>query len=349
MRVAVYSIALNEKQFVDRWFESASEADYILIADTGSNDGMVEYAKELGITVYQIKVSPWRFDDAKNTALNLLPKDIDIAISMDMDEVLLPGWRELLEVTWEQDATILNHKYRHNGGAWQWHSKIHARHNCKWSGAVHETLSWSIPEKAIWSDVIFLDEWQDTTKSRRSYLNLLHKKINEGDTDWRTCYFLANDYQSIGDLDKAITWRSESYVACNDGPVVKSYIARNIADNYLMQQDSEAALQWLDISLEQSKERETLYDIARLYSALGSHRSAYNAAIDCLKIINRRDGFTFNPAAWGYGPHDILALSAYYLEEKDLAISEGKKALELDPENKRLLDNLKWYEELNDK
>jgi glycosyltransferase involved in cell wall biosynthesis len=158
MRVAVYSIALNEKQFVDRWYESAAEADYILIADTGSADGTAEYAESLGITVYRIKITPWRFDDAKNTALNLLPKDIDVAISMDMDEVLLPGWREMLEVTWEKDATILNHKYRHNGGPWQWHSKIHARHNCKWTGAVHETLFWSIPDKVIWSDAIFLDK-----------------------------------------------------------------------------------------------------------------------------------------------------------------------------------------------
>jgi tetratricopeptide (TPR) repeat protein len=349
MRVAVYSIALNEKQFVDRWFESAAEADYILIADTGSTDGMAEYAESLGITVYQIKVSPWRFDDAKNAALNLLPKDVDVAISMDMDEVLLPGWREMLEVTWEEDATILNHKYRHNGGAWQWHSKIHSRHNCKWTGAVHETLTWSTPEKVIWSDGIFLDEWQDTTKSRRSYLDLLHKKINEGDTDWRTRYFLANDYQSIGDLDKAIRWRSESYVACNDGPVVKSYIARNIADNYLMQQDSEAALHWLDISLEQSKERETLYSLSKLYSALGNHESAYNAALDCINTLDRRDGFTFNPEAWGAGPHDILAISSYYLGKKDLALAAGKKALELDPENKRLLANLEWYEKANDK
>jgi tetratricopeptide (TPR) repeat protein len=176
-----------------------------------------------------------------------------------------------------------------------------------------------------------------------------YSSINEGDTDWRTRYFLANDYQNIGNLDKAIVWRSESYVACIDGPVVKSYIARNIADNYLMQEDSESALEWLHLSLEQSRERETLYSLARLYSALGNHESAYNAASDCLNITERRDGFTFSPEAWEAGPHDILAISAYYLGEKDLALAEGKKALELDPENKRLLANLKWYEKANDK
>ena len=349
MRVAVYSIALNEKQFVDRWYESAAEADYILIADTGSTDGMAEYAESLGITVYRIKVSPWRFDDAKNAALNLLPKDVDVAISMDMDEVLLPGWRELLEVSWEEDATILNHKYRHNGGAWQWHSKIHARHNCKWTGAVHETLSWSVSEKAIWSDAIFLDEWQDTTKSRRSYLSLLHKKINEGDTDWRTRYFLANDYQSIGDLEKAIFWRKESYESCNEGSVVTSYIARNIADNFLMLGDVDSALQWLLTSVDQSRERESLYELAKLYSITGDHKAAHKVALSCLEVTERRDGFTYNPVAWGYGIYDILALSAYYTGDNSEALEYGKKALELDPENQRLLANLEWYEKANDK
>ena len=35
MKVAIYTIALNEEQFVEKWYESAKEADYLLIADTG--------------------------------------------------------------------------------------------------------------------------------------------------------------------------------------------------------------------------------------------------------------------------------------------------------------------------
>lgn len=345
MKVAIYAICLDEAKFLDRWYESAQEADYVLLADTGSSDDTLGKAKSLGINVFQIKISPWRFDDAKNSALSLLPADIDVVVSLDLDEVLLPGWRAELEKTWDEDATILNHKYRHNGGPWQWHSKIHARKGCRWIGAVHETLTWAVPEKDIWSSDIYLDEWQDTAKSRRSYLELLLKKIKEGDTDWRTRYFLANDYQNIGNLESAIFWRSESYAVSDDGPVVKSYIARNIASNYATQGDTESALSWLGVSLNQSKERETLFEMAKLYSALGKHQSAYESAVDCLEIAERRDGFTYDPAAWGSGVHDVLALSAYYLEKYDEAVEHGKKALELDPENKRLVTNLEWYEE----
>jgi hypothetical protein len=36
MKIAVYTVALNEEQFVERWYNSAKDADYLLIADTGS-------------------------------------------------------------------------------------------------------------------------------------------------------------------------------------------------------------------------------------------------------------------------------------------------------------------------
>jgi glycosyltransferase involved in cell wall biosynthesis len=77
MRVAVYTIALNEEKFLDSWFESAKEADYLLIADTGSSDGTIEKARSLGINVIEITVKPWRFDVARNTALSFIPSDID--------------------------------------------------------------------------------------------------------------------------------------------------------------------------------------------------------------------------------------------------------------------------------
>ncbi len=97
MKVAIYTIALNEEQHVERWYESSKEADYHIIADTGSSDNTVKRATDLGITVVKIGISPFRFDDARNASLAAVPLDADICISMDMDELLLPGWREELE------------------------------------------------------------------------------------------------------------------------------------------------------------------------------------------------------------------------------------------------------------
>jgi hypothetical protein len=97
MRVAVHSIAKDEAQHLERWAASAADADLLQIGDTGSTDGTPELATDLGITVTQIRVEPFRFDTARNAALAALPADLEVVITLDLDEVLAEGWREQLE------------------------------------------------------------------------------------------------------------------------------------------------------------------------------------------------------------------------------------------------------------
>ena len=42
MKIVVYAIAKNEGFFVDRWMDSMSEADQVVVLDTGSDDGTAE-------------------------------------------------------------------------------------------------------------------------------------------------------------------------------------------------------------------------------------------------------------------------------------------------------------------
>ena len=64
MRIAVYAICKNESQFVDRWMDSMSEADQVVVLDTGSTDDTVERLKKRGAQVTVELISPWRFDVA---------------------------------------------------------------------------------------------------------------------------------------------------------------------------------------------------------------------------------------------------------------------------------------------
>lgn len=342
-KIAIYTICKNEGKFVDRWAKSNKSADLRVVCDTGSTDDTVKKLKKHNVTVYPITVSPWRFDTARNTALNLLPKDIDIAIWQDFDEELNEGWRELLEAKWETDATIANHRYRHNDGPWQWHSKIHARHNCFWRGPVHETLSWTIPEKQIWIPEIELDEHQDTSKSRTSYKHLLEKKIQEGDHNWRTYYFLANEYWD--DQPKSIETRIKSYENCKDGDVVLSYVARNIARGYASLNDHMNAMKWFNISVNHSQEKESYFSLAQYAHNRQDWEQCFLASKKCIDIQDKRDGFTYDPQAWGYMIYDYAALSCYHLGLKSLAKKYGLKAIELNPTDDRLKKNLAYYEE----
>ena len=95
--VCVYAICKNEEQFADRWMDSMSEADRVLVLDTGSEDGTVEKLRDRGAEVTVETVSPWRFDTARNRSLELVPEDTDICVCTDLDEVFHPGWREELE------------------------------------------------------------------------------------------------------------------------------------------------------------------------------------------------------------------------------------------------------------
>ena len=69
MKIYVYAICKNEEKFVRRWMKSMSEADGVFVADTGSSDDSVKILKELGATVSEIKINPWRFDEARNKSL----------------------------------------------------------------------------------------------------------------------------------------------------------------------------------------------------------------------------------------------------------------------------------------
>ena len=51
--VCVYAISKNESAFVERWMQSMSEADAVVVLDTGSTDDTVEKLRERGATVVQ--------------------------------------------------------------------------------------------------------------------------------------------------------------------------------------------------------------------------------------------------------------------------------------------------------
>lgn len=345
LKVAVYTICKNEESFVDRWANSNTEADLRLVCDTGSTDTTVDKLEAHGVVVHNISIQPWRFDLARSAALNLLPGDIDVCIWQDLDEELLPGWRQELDNKWMPTATTANHRYRHNNGAWTWHSKIHTRHHCRWTGAVHETLAWSVPEYTIELSEFYLDEHQDITKPRSNYLNLLLKKIAEGDTNWRTHYFLSNDYLSINSMDQAIEHKKISYDLCKEGPVVKSYIARNIARHYADTGNTVEAEKWFADSVSQSKERESWFGLCQYYYQQKQWSNCYLAATTCIGIGEQRTGFTYDPEAWGYLPYDYAAIAAHNLGMYNRAIEHGQQAVDLNPTDQRLKTNLKFYEQ----
>ena len=69
MKIVVYAICKNEEQFVERWMDSMSEADQVVVLDTGSTDESVRRLRDRGALVTEEAVVPWRFDTARNRSL----------------------------------------------------------------------------------------------------------------------------------------------------------------------------------------------------------------------------------------------------------------------------------------
>ena len=87
MKICVYAIAKNESKFIERWYNSVKEADYVCVLDTGSSDNTFEKLKSLNIITKQKKYENFRFDKARNDSMELIPDDTDICVCIDLDEV----------------------------------------------------------------------------------------------------------------------------------------------------------------------------------------------------------------------------------------------------------------------
>ena len=186
MKVVVYAICKNEAQFVDRWVDSMSEADKIVVLDTGSSDDTAERLAARGVEVTTEVISPWRFDAARNRSLELVPEDTDICVCTDLDEVFHPGWRKHLEAAWQPGASQASYRYTWSfnpdgsEGVVFWCEKIHARQGFRWTHPVHEVLTWvgeGAPGPKVIAEGIQLDHYPDASKSRGQYLPLLELSV----------------------------------------------------------------------------------------------------------------------------------------------------------------------------
>lgn len=101
-KICIYAICKNELKFVEQWLENMSEADYIVVLDTGSTDGTYEkLQQDPRVTrVEQEIITPWRFDIARNKSMDLIPDDADILVCTDFDELFEPGWAQFLRDNW---------------------------------------------------------------------------------------------------------------------------------------------------------------------------------------------------------------------------------------------------------
>jgi len=350
VKVVVVSIMKNEAKHVQRWYESAKDADGLYILDTGSEDDSYNIAKELGINVYRADIQPWHFANARNMLLDMLPDDIDWIINLDLDEVLVAGWREALEAV-PNDGSITRPRYNYT---WNFNpdgspglqyngDKIVRRHSHRWKGACHE-VNVTQPgheERQTFCDVK-IEHYADNTKSRGSYLALLALDVEEDPTNDRQRYYYARELFFNGQYEEAIKqfkhhlsmpearWDAERAWSMR-------YLARLIPD------ETEAWL--LRACAEYPHAREPWVDLSEYYYGKNIYAGSLFAASKALAIKDKGGLYLNEASAWSWKPYDLAAIAAYNLGSYEDAYMSGLKALSLNPEDTRLQDNVRYYEE----
>jgi glycosyltransferase involved in cell wall biosynthesis len=344
MKIAVYAISKNEEQFVQRFCDSAKDANLILIADTGSTDKTVEKALECGAKVHDIFIKPWRFDKARDAALALIPGDYDVCISLDLDEVLEPGWREEIERVWTEQTTRLRYKFDWGCGISFFYEKIHHRHGYHWHHPVHEypRPDGRIAEVYAHTDMLLVSHHPDPTKSRGQYMPLLELAIKEDPHCPRNAFYHARELTFYDRWEEAIealnrylampsaTWENE-----------RCYAMRLLGKAYDEMGDGWKAHKWLRLACaEAPKTREPWVDLAMFCYRRSLWTECYSSAKQSLQIIDKQAVYTMDPSVWTEKPFDLASLGAWNLGLKEEAVDLCRKALEFNPTDTRLIRNL---------
>lgn len=349
-KICVYAICKNEEQFVDRWMDAVSEADLVVVADTGSEDATVERLRARGAEVYTEVIRPWRFDTARNKAMDHIPDDVDICISNDFDEVFEPGWRQKLEEAWQPHRTRARYLF-----TWSYHAdgspdkqfameKAHRRHGFRWVHPVHEVLEYSGPDKesTVWVKGMVLNHHPDPSKPRTQYLPLLELSAQENPSDDRTAFWLGREYMYHGQYDACIT-ELKRHLALPSAAWDEERCAsmRFIAKSYQAKGNMQEVRLWLYKAVaECPRVREPYLQLARLGYLQGDWPLVYLMVERALAITEKSGSYLLEPESWGYSLYNFGAISAYRLGLYQKSYSYAKTAFELAPGNEQLKKNL---------
>ncbi|MDR2530527.1 MAG: glycosyltransferase [Oscillospiraceae bacterium] len=349
MKIYVYAICRNEKQFAERWYDSVAEADGVYVTDTGSTDGTVERLRTLGATVYEEAVEPFRFDVARNLALSHVPEDADICVSVDLDEVFERGWRAELESAWTRETTIAGyyiccHNPDGSEGASFLTYKAHSRTDYRWRYPTHEVLMHVGDSREVRTAAAraVLRHFPDTAKPRTGYLPLLELGAAESPGDSRMQYYLAREYLYAGRhadcaatarryLDNpASVWDEERASAC--GLAADAMLALgNLLESY----------RWRYRAIAEAPQlREPYTELAKLALSQGEWELSLAMCVSALKIESKSATFINSGDSWNSTLYDVASVASYWLDLYGRSLSLAETALTLDPTSERIRANV---------
>lgn len=353
MKIAVYTMAKNEAAHVARFAETVQGADYVVVTDTGSDDGTPDLLRDAGITVHHARIVPWRFDMGTNQAMCNVPDDVDVCIKLDLDEVLWTPdgspWRDAIERHWQPNVNRLRYWY-----TWSWHvrgevpalrfrtANIHGRENFIWRHPGHAALTcndFSRTKKLVDVHDLEIHHYM-VSKGRPNYLPLLQLAVHECKCP-RTLFYLGREYYFRATNENAhntleeylahpqATWKAERAEALR-----MLGITAQRQGNY-----SQALAYFTRAIAEWPGVRDLWFELARFLHTTGDYMGGYWAGKKALALTIPDTQYTgHNGDAWFELPFLITAQCAWHIEFFDAAHELLQRARELNPNNPQVLE-----------
>ncbi len=101
---------------------------------------------------------------------------------------------------------------------------------------------------------------------------------------------------------------------------------------------------WLDRArIEAPHRREIWLDLAEEFHGQSDWLNLFWACTNGIEKTRHTGSYLDDPHCWGFRLFDLGAIAAWHLNVMDRAVEWGRKALELDPNNQRLKNNLDFF------
>lgn len=358
-KICIYAICKNEKQFVEKWLDNMKEADYIVVLDTGSTDGTFEMLQaDPRVTRVEQKIyDQFRFDVARNDSMLLCPEDANILLSTDLDERFNPGWAQIIRDNWDDTITrgIYTYAWDHNqiGEARNIfkYDKMHTR-DYHWIFPVHEVLApidKEFKEKRLdFGENVYLHHYQDLTKPRKFYFDLLKLACEENPENSHTRMLLAREYVLKKDYNKAI----EEFLYVLKMPDVNQPNKRLVLLNSLIQlaftyeavNNYDECIWYCQEFIKEDKTyREPYFLMAEVYNLMKMYSLAEAMVKAGFEYGKQKYDWVERGNTWlGWG-YDLLSVAEFNLGKIDEAIKNGKIATQHEPNDVRILRNYNVY------
>lgn len=299
MKVVVSTVMKDEPPaFIERWAKSALGADELILVDTGSTNDAVECARDLGVTVHEILIRPWRFDVARNAALALMP-DCDFVVKVDVDEVLVDGWRQVIDDAPPADRYSYNYvwNFTSDGRPDVQFRADHtiSRFGWQWRHPVHEALYFTgSGDPRIVHLPFTIEHRADPTKPRSQYLTLLAQAVVEAPDDDRMAHYYARELYFRGDWVAA---RAE-FMRHLSLPSATWAAERAQSYRYLAKMDDYPERWLLKAVAEDPSRREVWSDLAFFTFRAGHLKQAAGYADRAMSITERTGDYMTEASAW---------------------------------------------------